>query len=259
MKIFRLTTEQFVEKAKIVHGDLYDYSTVIYINNKTPITVICKNHGVFKQRPSNHLSGKICKKCSSEKASEDKKSDVIDIIKNFKKIHNNEYDYSLVNYINSNVKVKIICSKHGEFSQPPSDHLKGRGCIKCGYIKRGDTNRKISKELVPLVKKIRSLVSHAYTKRDYSKKTSTYSILKCSWKEFKIHLENNPYEFKIDTVDIDLDHIIPISSAKTEKEVLELNHHTNFQLLPKYYNRWVKRTNVFDKKDFENWLKNNKV
>lgn len=45
--------------------------------------------------------------------------------------HNNYYDYSLVNYINANTKVSIICHKHGEFKQQPNNHLFGQGCIKC--------------------------------------------------------------------------------------------------------------------------------
>jgi hypothetical protein len=52
--------------------------------------------------------------------------------------HNNYYDYSLVSYINANTKVKIICPKHGEFEQQPSNHLFGQRCIKC----MGDNVRK---------------------------------------------------------------------------------------------------------------------
>jgi hypothetical protein len=52
--------------------------------------------------------------------------------------HNNYYDYSLVNYINANTKVKIICPKHGEFEQQPNNHLFGQRCIKC----MGDNVRK---------------------------------------------------------------------------------------------------------------------
>ena len=44
-----------------------------------------------------------------------------------KLIHNNKYDYSLVEYVNYNTKVKIICPFHGVFEQTPNDHLRGRG------------------------------------------------------------------------------------------------------------------------------------
>lgn len=58
------TTEQFIEEAKMVHGNKYDYSLVNYINNKTPICIICPKHGKFKQIPSDHLNGRGCNLCS---------------------------------------------------------------------------------------------------------------------------------------------------------------------------------------------------
>lgn len=48
------------------------------------------------------------------------------------KIHNNKYDYSKVNYTGSKNKITIICSEHGEFEQRPNEHVRGRGCRKCG-------------------------------------------------------------------------------------------------------------------------------
>ncbi len=56
-----------------------------------------------------------------------------DFIKKAKSIHNNKYDYSLVNYVDSLTKIKIICSVHNIFEQSPSHHLMGRGCQICGY------------------------------------------------------------------------------------------------------------------------------
>tara|TARA_R110000796_G_scaffold227688_1_gene344466 strand:- start:245 stop:979 length:735 start_codon:yes stop_codon:yes gene_type:complete len=59
------------------------------------------------------------------------KSNTITFTKRANKKHNNYYDYSLAEYINAKEKVKIICPKHGEFLQQPSNHLFGQGCIKC--------------------------------------------------------------------------------------------------------------------------------
>lgn len=50
--------ERFVRDANVIHDNLYDYSKVEYINNKTKIKIICKEHGVFKQRPDSHLGQK---------------------------------------------------------------------------------------------------------------------------------------------------------------------------------------------------------
>ena len=59
----------------------------------------------------------------------------------------------------------------------------------------------------------------------------------------------------VDDTDLDTDHITPISSARTEDEVYKLNHYTNLQLLPKYYNQKIKRAKLFDRNHFERWLK----
>lgn len=66
----RLTTEDFIAKAKLIHGDKYDYSLVNYINSHTKINIICKNHGIFKQSPTKHLSGHGCNFCGVIKQKE---------------------------------------------------------------------------------------------------------------------------------------------------------------------------------------------
>ena len=129
----RLTTEEFVIKAKQIHGNRYDYSKVEYKNNKTKVCIICKEHGEFWMKPNDHLNGHGCTSCGGTK-----KDTVESIIEKFKKIHCNKYDYSKVNYINAMTKVCIICPKHGEFLQSPHDHLKGCGCPKCNQSKLED-------------------------------------------------------------------------------------------------------------------------
>lgn len=59
----RSTTEDFVFKAKEVHKNKYDYSNVSYINNHTPVEIICPKHGSFYQIPRDHLRGDGCSKC----------------------------------------------------------------------------------------------------------------------------------------------------------------------------------------------------
>ena len=55
---------EFIQKAMRVHGDKYDYSKVSeYINNKEKVDIICKIHGVFPQRPKDHLDGHGCPLC----------------------------------------------------------------------------------------------------------------------------------------------------------------------------------------------------
>ena len=127
----RYNKDKFIEKSIKIHGNKYDYSKTKYIDTKTIITIICPIHGEFEQLPSKHLYGNGCKKCSlierKNKLSKSKNDFINDAIK----IHGNKYDYTLVDYINSHNKVKIICLKHGMFEQIPCDHLDGHGCIKC--------------------------------------------------------------------------------------------------------------------------------
>lgn len=60
----RLTTEEFIEKSKVVHGELYDYSKTIYgQNNRESVIIICKEHGEFPQAPFDHLEGSGCPSC----------------------------------------------------------------------------------------------------------------------------------------------------------------------------------------------------
>lgn len=65
----RLTTEEFITKARAVHGDKYDYSKAEYINNHKKVCIICPAHGEFWQKPNNHLNGHGCSSCKAEKCS----------------------------------------------------------------------------------------------------------------------------------------------------------------------------------------------
>ena len=129
---FSDTVNSFIEKAKCVHGCKYDYSFVEYLNSKTKVIIVCQRHGSFDQTPSNHLLGQGCPKCGTENASSSTKSNVIDFIRKSEITHDDKYDYSEVNYLNANTKVKIKCKNHGFFTQTPNSHLNGRGCPNCG-------------------------------------------------------------------------------------------------------------------------------
>lgn len=60
------STEQFIQKAILVHGDKYDYSKVDYKHSNSKVVIICPIHGEFLQSPDAHLKGKGCKKCSND-------------------------------------------------------------------------------------------------------------------------------------------------------------------------------------------------
>ena len=126
-------TDYFVSKAIKLHGNKYDYSKSIYTGCKNKLIVICPIHGHTEQTPSNHLSNKGggCKACGIETRSNTRKLSVDVVMKRFKENHGDTYDYSLVEYTNTETPVTILCKKHGEFYQRPNNHMKGTGCPKC--------------------------------------------------------------------------------------------------------------------------------
>ena len=157
--MIKLTRENFIERAKKIHGDKYNYSKVEYLNNSTKVCIICPEHGEFWQTPSNHLAGKGCIKCRHVKVGNARRKTSKSFIEEAKLIHGEKYDYSKVDYIGINKKVYIICPKHGEFSQKPQVHLLGCGCPKCA--KNGV--KLTQKEFLEKAKKIHG------NKYDYSK------------------------------------------------------------------------------------------
>ena len=148
-----MLTQDFIERAKRIHGDKYDYSKVDYKNTKTKVTIICPIHGEFYQRPNNHLNGQGCPHCSvTHKLTKEI------FVKKASEIHEAKYDYSKVNYVNNKTKICIICPEHGEFEQKPNDHLMGHGCPKCGGTKKYTTDE--------FIKRARKVHGDKY---DYSK------------------------------------------------------------------------------------------
>lgn len=129
-KIIENNKNNFINIANILYDSQYDYSKIDndYISNKSKITIICKIHNIeFLQIAERHLNGFDCKKCYNIR-----KFTKIFINKSNKK-HNNVYDYSKVNYTDSDHEVIIICKKikHGEFLKLPQKHINGSGCPKC--------------------------------------------------------------------------------------------------------------------------------
>ncbi len=168
----RLTTEEFVKRATKRHRGKYNYSKVEYKNSKTKVCIICSIHKEFWQAPGGHCrDGYGCKECADEKNKiNSRKITTEDFVKKAIKIHKNRYDYKKVRYINNRIKVRIICTKHGEWLSSPSKHLQGRNCPICSF------NRIDTKEFI-----IRSIKTHGkkynYDKVKYINNTSKVTIL----------------------------------------------------------------------------------
>lgn len=144
-------TEEFIRRARAIHGDKYDYSHTEYgETGLDDVEIRCPNHGIFLQCAYDHLQGNGCKKCLVES----KRLSTEEFINRSSAVHSNKYDYSKTNYGDSGLdKVCIICPDHGEFWQRPDGHLyAGRGCPKCAAITSGP--HQVASGLIPAGVKI---------------------------------------------------------------------------------------------------------
>ena len=126
------SNDDFINNAKIIHDNKYDYSLVNYKNSIINVDIICKIHGVFNQSPTNHLQGNGCPKCKGVSISLKKTNTQDEYITKAKYVHGFKYDYSSIEYLGNDKNITITCLEHGEFSQLASSHLQGVGCPKCG-------------------------------------------------------------------------------------------------------------------------------
>lgn len=140
----KMTTKEFISKAKIVHKNKYDYSKTVYMDQRSRLTIVCKIHGPFIQLARAHLAGQGCPKCSLQSPKRYKK-DLNHFIEKSRRIHGNKYDYSETEYLSANKSLIIICPVHGRFKQRASAHTAGQGCPKCGQSKPISHNEFIAK------------------------------------------------------------------------------------------------------------------
>ncbi len=120
-----------IKKFENVHSNRYDYNDVCYKNSITPCNIKCKVHGVFSQVPASHIQGHGCPKCAASKRGNHRVKNAAVVIKGFKQVHGELYNYDAVKYTNSKVPIDIVCAAHGTFQQTPNNHSKGQGCPMC--------------------------------------------------------------------------------------------------------------------------------
>ncbi len=128
------------------------------------------------------------------------------------------------------------------------------------YYRKYDRRRKNTDPLYKLTNNMRNMILRYLKNNGYLKRSKTEEILGCSFDDFKLYLESK-FEDWMDwenrglyngelNYGWDIDHKIPISSAKTENDIIRLSHYTNLQPLCSYTNRYIKK----DKLDYEQQL-----
>ena len=116
----KITTAEFIERARDVHGDKYDYSKVNYVNRRTKVTIICSKHGEFEQIADHHLRDHGCIACSYEyraqlrtsKTEELSKKATEEYIAKAKAVHGDKYSYEKIIFKRVLNKVIITCPEH---------------------------------------------------------------------------------------------------------------------------------------------------
>lgn len=134
----KLSTEQWINLAKEVHGEKYDYTPTMYSTAKTKLKIICPIHGEQEMLPHHHIKGYGCGKCGREQIN----------ISNGKKLSQEQFlekvsnlkglDFSNSIYKNKRSNIIVKCLIHGEYTTKAEVLLKGCGCPKCKSSKGED-------------------------------------------------------------------------------------------------------------------------
>lgn len=177
--------ENFLKRAKEIHGNEYDYSKVEYVNNYTPVEIICKIHGSFFQTPHAHIdAGHGCPKCAGFQKNNE------DFIREAQKIHKGKYSYDKVQYLSNKDKVCITCPIHGDFYQTPANHLMGKGCPKCGNDTVAEKLSLTKNEFINKAKKIHFGKGYDFSKVEYVNNSTKVCIICPDHGEFWITPSN---------------------------------------------------------------------
>lgn len=209
-------------------------------NGKFGVRSECKNcsskYAKSRKVDYNPNAFKVCGGCKVEKSttlfSKDKKG-VFGVTSQCKSCEREYYE--------SNKESRLVNAK--EYRENNKDKRNKR-----------TKERKKTDTLFKLTCSLRGLIYKSLKRGGFDKNTKTAKILGCSYEEFKAHIESQfedwmswenqgKYNGEL-KYGWDLDHIIPLASAKTEDERVKLNHYTNFQPLCSYYNRYIKRDKI---------------
>lgn len=154
-------TASFIDAARAIHGDRYDYSQTVYVGSQSPVTIVCRVCGPFTlaeaaahyktcRKPSGcvrcNLAAAYKKRWGREVSPMQKFHGFVDSTQRFidasKAIHGDRYDYSLSVFISSERRIAVICREHGAFEiRADSHYRKGCGCRQCGMAARKHRGR----------------------------------------------------------------------------------------------------------------------
>ena len=126
----RKSKEQFIKEMFNLYGDKYDVSNINYVNTKTEVEVLCRDHGTFYKKPFDLLAGHACKQCSKRAHTKSSNKDIF--IEEARKVYGDKDDYTNTNIISARDKISVTCTKHNcTFEKEIKTYLEGWGCPEC--------------------------------------------------------------------------------------------------------------------------------
>ena len=151
-----ITTQDFIDRARQIHGDKYNYTKSLYTGSDSKLIVTCLIHGDWQLDARSHLRGNGCQRCANQaKAnliSEIAREEFVD---KASKIHNNFYSYEKFIYTTSKEKGIVSCRLHRDYLQSPNSHLAGAGCRECGILSYSTPKReKAAQTFIERAKKV---------------------------------------------------------------------------------------------------------
>ena len=173
--------EEFIEKSNKIFKNQYDYSEVLYVDNKTLVKIICPKHGEFQITVAGHIAGRGCGECGYLSLGESTLT-LEKFIQRAQEVHKSKYDYSQLGYKNSNSTIKIWCPVHEYFFQLACRHLQGDGCAKCSG------KNKTTEEYIAEVKLIHG-ETYDYSKTIYTRGQDKIEVLCKKHGSFNIKAE----------------------------------------------------------------------
>ena len=176
--MLKLNTEEFISRARGIHGETYDYSETCYISSTEKLKILCKVHGAFYQSPQGHLAGYGCRKCGIVRVAKQLQLSQEQFIFAVKKVHGEKYALDHARYVGRSAKVEVGCPVHGRFLISADSLLSGHGCRQCAVSDRASTLRKTTASFVA-ESKARFGDKFSYQETEYKGRNERVSLL-CS-------------------------------------------------------------------------------
>jgi hypothetical protein len=175
---FRRSVAQFIEDARKIHGDKYDYSRVENPVSENRIEIGCPKHGWFTQQVAIHLRGNGCNDCGNESSSLKQSMTTEQCLERFREVHDDKYEYPDFEYKGWESKILALCRVHGPWETTTAgSHIGGCGCPDCGILQRAEKWKSNTEEFITKAQLLTGYKEkYDYSKVEYEKALKKVSI-----------------------------------------------------------------------------------